>query len=224
MFKKGLALMLGMLVAIPLWAALESSTYISGLVSANPTGSDNYSTADDHIRLIKSTLLNTFPSITGAVTATHTELNKIDGFTGDAGDLNILDGVTATTAELNILDGVTSTAAELNVLDGILASTAELNLLDGVTSTTAELNIVDGVTATAAEINIVDGLLPTQTELNYVDGVTSAIQTQINTTNTNVSTLTTNGGVNITGKTGTTKTLSTSAASGGSDGDIWYRY
>lgn len=29
---------------------------------------------------------------------------------------------------------------------------------------------------------------------------------------------------NISGKTGTTKTLSTSAASGGSDGDIWYRY
>lgn len=29
---------------------------------------------------------------------------------------------------------------------------------------------------------------------------------------------------NITGKSGVTKTLSTSAASGGSDGDIWYRY
>lgn len=29
---------------------------------------------------------------------------------------------------------------------------------------------------------------------------------------------------NITGKAGVTKTLSTSAASGGSDGDIWYRY
>lgn len=29
---------------------------------------------------------------------------------------------------------------------------------------------------------------------------------------------------NITGKTGVTKTLSTSAPSGGSDGDIWYRY
>ena len=29
---------------------------------------------------------------------------------------------------------------------------------------------------------------------------------------------------NITGKAGTTKTLSTSAPSGGSDGDIWYRY
>lgn len=29
---------------------------------------------------------------------------------------------------------------------------------------------------------------------------------------------------NITGKSGVTKTLSTSAATGGSDGDIWYRY
>lgn len=32
------------------------------------------------------------------------------------------------------------------------------------------------------------------------------------------------GGVNITGKAGHAKTLSTSAASGGADGDIWYRY
>jgi hypothetical protein len=31
-------------------------------------------------------------------------------------------------------------------------------------------------------------------------------------------------GRNVTGKSGTTKTLSTSAPSGGSDGDIWYRY
>jgi hypothetical protein len=29
---------------------------------------------------------------------------------------------------------------------------------------------------------------------------------------------------NISGKTGTTKTLSASAATGGSDGDIWYQY
>jgi hypothetical protein len=29
---------------------------------------------------------------------------------------------------------------------------------------------------------------------------------------------------NITGKTGIAKTLSTSAPSGGADGDIWYRY
>ena len=45
--------------------------------------------------MVKSAVKATFPNITGAVTATHTELNLIDG-------------VTATTAELNYVDGVTS--------------------------------------------------------------------------------------------------------------------
>ena len=75
-------------------------------------------------------------------------------------------------------------------------------------------NINAAVTASDEELNVLDtvpGTL-TGTELGYVDGVTSAIQTQINT-----------GGVNITGKAGTAKTLSTSDPSGGSDGDIWYK-
>ena len=61
--------------------ALEFATYISGLVSANPASGDAVGQADDHLRLIKTTLLNTFPSITGAVTATHTELNQLAGVT-----------------------------------------------------------------------------------------------------------------------------------------------
>lgn len=133
--------------------ALESGTYIDDLVATNPAATDALSAADDHIRLIKSTIKATFPNITGPVTGTQLELNLIDG-------------VTATTAELNILDGVTSTAAELNILDGVTSTAAELNILDGVTSTAAELNILDGVTATTAE-------------LNYVDGVTSNLQTQL---------------------------------------------
>lgn len=61
--------------------ALETATYINGLNSANPTATDNKSEGDDHIRLVKSTLLATFPAVTGAVTATHTELNYVDGVT-----------------------------------------------------------------------------------------------------------------------------------------------
>ena len=57
--------------------ALESATYINGLVAANPTATDPKSQGDDHIRLLKSTIQATFPSITGAVTATQTELNQI---------------------------------------------------------------------------------------------------------------------------------------------------
>jgi len=61
--------------------ALESATYINGLVSTNPASSDAPSAGDDHLRLIKSTILATFPNITGAVTPTHTELNYVDGVT-----------------------------------------------------------------------------------------------------------------------------------------------
>lgn len=43
-------------------------------------------------------------------------------------------GVTATASELNKMDGITATTAELNIMDGITATTAELNYVDGVTS------------------------------------------------------------------------------------------
>ncbi len=59
---------------------LEAATFISGLVATNPVGAtDPVSQGDDHIRLLKSTLLATFAAITGAVTATHGELNQLHG-------------------------------------------------------------------------------------------------------------------------------------------------
>lgn len=62
--------------------ALETNvTHIDDLVATNPAATDALSQADDHIRLIKSSLKNTFPNITGAVNTTHTELNIIDGNT-----------------------------------------------------------------------------------------------------------------------------------------------
>lgn len=69
------------LAVAPAFASLESSTYINGLVAANPTGADPQSQGDDHIRLLKSTIKSTFPNISGAVTPTHTELNFVDGVT-----------------------------------------------------------------------------------------------------------------------------------------------
>ena len=57
--------------------ALETGTYISDLVATNPTGSDPLAFADDHLRLVKSTLKSTFPNISGAVTKTHTEINAM---------------------------------------------------------------------------------------------------------------------------------------------------
>jgi len=62
--------------------ALESASTIDGLNASNPVSTDPISAADDHIRLLKSTVKATFPSISGAVNATHTEINTVaDGNT-----------------------------------------------------------------------------------------------------------------------------------------------
>jgi len=86
-------------------------TYIDGLNPNWPLGSDGVNTADDHDRGIKLVLQNTFPNISGAVTATHTELNKLDGFNGGTADLNVVSGVSAaglTNVELLSLNGISS--------------------------------------------------------------------------------------------------------------------
>lgn len=61
--------------------ALETGTYISDLVSTNPVSNDPKNAGDDHLRLLKATIKATFPNISGAVTATHAELNYVDGVT-----------------------------------------------------------------------------------------------------------------------------------------------
>jgi len=53
--------------------ALESATYVSGLVQANPPGTDPISQGDDHIRLLKKVLLNSFPNADAALNAIHTK-------------------------------------------------------------------------------------------------------------------------------------------------------
>lgn len=56
---------------------LESASYLHQLEPSNPAPTDQLRQADDHIRLIKQVLQDTFPNIAGAVTATHTELNGL---------------------------------------------------------------------------------------------------------------------------------------------------
>ena len=78
---------------------LESGTYIDSLNSSNPVAGDPVNEGDDHIRLLKSTVKATFPNVSGAVSATHTELNLIDGVTATTTELNYLDISTLGTAE-----------------------------------------------------------------------------------------------------------------------------
>lgn len=81
--------------------ALEAATYISDLVSANPPGTDLRKQGDDHIRLLKTTMQNTFPNATksfyfsnySAKTANYTilstEQNRLFGIATAAGTVTI---------------------------------------------------------------------------------------------------------------------------------------
>lgn len=54
---------------------LETGTYISDLVPANPNHTDGLSQADSHLRLIKQILQNTFPNVNAPVTTSPTDLS-----------------------------------------------------------------------------------------------------------------------------------------------------
>lgn len=60
---------------------LEAAQYIKSLLGSNPNPLDKRREGDDHLRLIKQVLLNTFPNLNGPVLATPEELNLVTGLT-----------------------------------------------------------------------------------------------------------------------------------------------
>ena len=135
---------------------LETASYISQLVAANPTATDPISQGDDHLRLIKSVLQTQFSGLSGttAVTASGAEMN-------------LLDGVTATTAELNYLDVTTlGTSENSKAVTQSAGGVVTIGATSGdQTMNIASHDLVDGglklagtlVTASATEINLLDG-------------------------------------------------------------------
>ena len=61
--------------------AVDTAAHIGTLDATLPLGSEAASELDNNFRHIKGVLKTDFPNITGAVTATHTELNYVDGVT-----------------------------------------------------------------------------------------------------------------------------------------------
>ena len=125
--------------------ALETGTYVNALVTSNPASTDGLAQADDHIRLIKTTLKNTLPNATGAITASHSELNVLDGSNATTAELNVLSGLTATTAELNYTDGVTSNLQTQMNTKASIASPSFTGTVaaPSVDTTTANIGTVD---------------------------------------------------------------------------------
>lgn len=100
---------------------LETATLIHELDSSNPVGAvDTKAQGDDHIRLLKSTIQNTFPNIEGVVNASHTELNYL---VGDVARLSVSNVFTG--AQQQITDAEARWVAGTGAIDVLLqASTA----------------------------------------------------------------------------------------------------
>lgn len=118
--------------------ALETGTYIDDLNVNNPASTDGLGQADDHMRLIKSTIKSTFPSITGAVSSTHTELNKMDGST--------------TRVAATLVDGDGVVVNDGGTMKQVLASSLKTYM--AVPDSITDLGITDG---SAGEYLVTDG-------------------------------------------------------------------
>lgn len=118
--------------------ALESVTYISDLVATNPIGAtDPKSQGDDHIRNIKAGVLATFPNVSGAMTASHTELNHLDGVTTPTGSGALVLASSPTIDDLTVTTGITLPSA--SIADAALSS--NVPLLDAANTFSANQTI-----------------------------------------------------------------------------------
>ena len=136
---------------------LETATYISQLVSTNPTSSDPVSQGDDHLQLIKSVLQAQFTTLgAAAVTTTAAELNLLDGKTTLAteGTAVLSTGESVTTKFLRtdgdgtsswqIPAGTTYTAGDGLDLTGTAFST-DLKSNGGLEIDSTELAVAQGI-------------------------------------------------------------------------------
>lgn len=121
--------------------SVESATYISQLNSALPANTDLITEGDNHITLLKSTLLATFPNFTATpVTPTTADLNTIAGASSTgATALNV-----ATQAATNNSTLAASTAM---VQAALLASTGVTAVLPAQSGNSGKFLTTDGSSA-----------------------------------------------------------------------------
>lgn len=127
---------------------VESVSFISDLNASYPAAGDNLTEGDDHIRNIKTAIKASFTGVTGAVTATHTELNLSTG-------LVFLSTQTASSsATIDFTTGISSTYEEyeLHIVNAVPATTSEAYLrtsTDGGSTFAASAGNYDCVNLTA---------------------------------------------------------------------------
>jgi len=207
---------------------LESANYISGLVDTNPGATDNVSQGDDHLRLIKKVLTDSFPSIDAAVNAIHTSAsapstaisagllwfdtsNNLLKLRNEANDAWITLAVSPVTSNTVDIDG--------GAIDGTVIGGGTPAAISGTTLTgSTSLALATGATVTGIDNGALGSsatLLATQGAVKtYVDAQVTAQDLDVTTDSGTIDidldsdTLTVAGGAALdTSATGTTVTV-----------------
>lgn len=188
---------------------LETATYVGGLVATNPTAADPKSQGDDHLRLIKTTLLNTFAGFPGMIVVTGTEAQ---GATANDYTLTLSPAPAAYTSPMLASFKATHANTGAATLQIGALGTKPLIAVDGTALKSGDIEngglvavFYDGTSffmisgndranrngdtySGTHDFSAASGVtLPaatsvgnvSATELSYLDGVTSAVQTQL---------------------------------------------
>lgn len=151
---------------------ISNVTNLQTVLDGKAASSHNHSASNITSGTLSSDRLPTVPISkggTGATTAAVALTNL--GITATATELNKLDGITATTAELNYVDGVTSNIqTQLNSKQATVTGGAATITSSNLTANRALISNGSGKVAVSDV---------TSTELGYLDGVTSNVQTQL---------------------------------------------
>lgn len=144
--------------------ALESGTFINALNVSNPTNTDSVSEADNHIRLIKSTIKATFPNLTAAVTLTAAEINALQGLQSLVGQLTAPAGTRMLFQQATAPTGWTTDTSEndkaLRVVSGSTSSGGSVAFSSAFTSHTPAGSVSTTVSGNTEYTTLTAAMLP----------------------------------------------------------------
>ena len=128
--------------------ALESASYISGLVATNPSGSDSISQGDDHLRLIKDVLKTSLPDVDQAAatvivkaTAPTTQVKGTIWYDTTLGILKVNTATTGSSPSWSDLMGGAGTRAFSVTKGGTNQGSVATGTLTKVTWSTEEFDV-----------------------------------------------------------------------------------
>ena len=170
--------------------ALETGNYINNLVPANPPAGDPVSQGDDHLRLIKKVVQQSFPSVDQVVNAVHTKATApATGLTegliwidtsGGAGNhiIKVYDGATFLTLPFSV-EAAKTVDVDGGAIDGTpIGGTTPAAITGTTIKADTSLELATGATVTGVDNGALGSsatLLATQGAIKtYVDAQVSA--------------------------------------------------